>query len=150
MDGRYREVRPVRNGHRQNTAGFLVVSVAEVLTALADPTRRDLLELLSVRGEATATVLADDLPISRQAVAQHLAVLDEVGLVVGHRQGRENRFVVCPQPLDEMARWMAQLSQQWDTRLRAISPIAEAAHQPPPHQPPRSEERRVGKELRSR
>jgi DNA-binding transcriptional ArsR family regulator len=108
------------------------VSVAEVLTALADPTRRDLLELLSVRGEATATVLADDLPISRQAVAQHLAVLDEVGLVVGHRQGREHRFVVCPQPLDEMARWMAQLSQQWDRRLRAIQRIAEAAQRVSP------------------
>jgi DNA-binding transcriptional ArsR family regulator len=108
------------------------VSVAEVLTALADPTRRDLLELLSVRGEATATVLAEELPISRQAVAQHLAVLDEVGLVVGRRQGREHRFVVCPERLDETARWMAQLSQQWDRRLRAIQRIAEAAHRVSP------------------
>lgn len=104
------------------------MSVAEVLTALADPTRRDLLELLSVRGEATATVLAADLPISRQAVAQHLAVLDEVGLVAGRRQGREHHFVVRPETLDEAARWMGQLAQQWDRRLRTIKHIAETAH----------------------
>jgi DNA-binding transcriptional ArsR family regulator len=104
------------------------VSVAEVLTALADPTRRDLLELLSVRGEATATVLAEELPISRQAVAQHLAVLDGVGLVVGRRQGREHHFVVRPETLDETALWMSQLAQQWDRRLRTIKQIAETAH----------------------
>jgi DNA-binding transcriptional ArsR family regulator len=104
------------------------VSVAEVLTALADPTRRDLLELLSVRGEATATALAEDLPISRQAVAQHLAVLDGVGLVEGRRQGREHHFVVRPDTLDDTARWMSQLAQQWDKRLRTIKQIAETAH----------------------
>jgi DNA-binding transcriptional ArsR family regulator len=104
------------------------VSVAEVLTALADPTRRDLLELLSARGEATATALAEDLPISRQAVAQHLAVLDGVGLVTGRRQGREHHFVVRPETLDETARWMSQLAQQWDRRLRTIKHIAETAH----------------------
>ncbi|HUZ42422.1 MAG TPA: metalloregulator ArsR/SmtB family transcription factor [Acidimicrobiales bacterium] len=104
------------------------MSVAEVLTALADPTRRDLLEMLGARGEATATDLAVDLPISRQAVAQHLAVLNEVGLVVGRRQGREHRFLVCSEPLDETARWMSQLSQQWDRRLRAIQRIAETSH----------------------
>lgn len=107
-------------------------NVAEVLTALADPTRRDLLEKLSIRGEATATALADDLPISRQAVAQHLAVLDEVGLVVGRRQGREHRFVVRTEPLDETARWMGQLAQQWDKRLRTIRRIAETAHRASP------------------
>jgi DNA-binding transcriptional ArsR family regulator len=103
-----------------------------VLTALADPTRRELLEKLSLRGEATATALAEDLPISRQAVAQHLAVLDEVGLVTGRRQGREHRFVVRAEPLDETARWMGQLAQQWDKRLRAIRRIAETAHRASP------------------
>ncbi len=103
-----------------------------MLTALADPTRRDLLELLSVRGEATATALADDLLISRQAVSQHLAVLDGVGLVAGRRQGREHRFVVRTEPLDDTARWMGQLAQQWDRRLRTIKHIAETAHRASP------------------
>ncbi|HEY5267037.1 MAG TPA: metalloregulator ArsR/SmtB family transcription factor [Acidimicrobiales bacterium] len=102
--------------------------VTEVLTALADPTRRILLEKLSVRGEATATALAGDLPISRQAVVQHLSVLDKVGLVRGHRQGREHRFIVCTEPLAETVQWMEKLSKQWDRRLNAIKEIAEAAH----------------------
>jgi len=102
--------------------------VTEVLTALADPTRRNLLERLSLRGEATATALAGDLPISRQAVVQHLSVLGKVGLVQGRRQGREHRFIVRTEPLAETVQWMEKLSQQWDRRLSAIKDIAEAAH----------------------
>jgi DNA-binding transcriptional ArsR family regulator len=104
-----------------------VSNVTEVLSALADPTRRDLLERLSVRGEATATALAGDLPISRQAVVQHLAVLDRVGLVRGRRLGREHRFIVRTEPLGETMQWMEKLSQQWDRRLRMIQQIAEAS-----------------------
>lgn len=101
--------------------------VTEVLTALADPTRRILLEKLSLRGEATATALAGDLPISRQAVVQHLSVLDKVGLVRGRRQGREHRFIVCTRPLAETVQWMEKLSQHWDQRLSVIKEIAEAS-----------------------
>lgn len=102
-------------------------AVEAVLTALADPTRRELLERLSVRGSATATALADDLPISRQAVMQHLAVLDSVGLVSGRRDGRERRYEVRPDPLTEAARWMERLAATWDTRLAMIKRIAEGA-----------------------
>lgn len=102
-------------------------NVTEVLTALADPTRRHLLERLSIRGEATATALAGDLPISRQAVVQHLAVLDRVGLVRGRRHGREHRFIVRTEPLAETVKWMEKLSQQWDYRLSVIKQIAEAS-----------------------
>ncbi|HVA52868.1 MAG TPA: metalloregulator ArsR/SmtB family transcription factor [Acidimicrobiales bacterium] len=102
-------------------------NVTEVLVALADPTRRDLLERLSLRGEATATALAGDLPISRQAVVQHLTVLDKVGLVRGRRHGREHRFIVRTEPLGETVKWMESLSQQWDRRLRLIQQIAEAS-----------------------
>ena len=52
-----------------------------VLVALADPTRRQLLDLLSAQGQATATTLAEGMPVSRQAVVKHLTVLDEAGLV---------------------------------------------------------------------
>ena len=105
--------------------------VTEVLTALADPTRRRLLERISVRGETTATVLAGDLPISRQAVVQHLGVLSSVGLVRGHRHGREHRFIVCSEPLVETMQWMEKLSQQWDRRLQIIKQIAEAPYGQP-------------------
>jgi DNA-binding transcriptional ArsR family regulator len=105
-----------------------VTDVTEVLSALADPTRRDLLERLSVRGESTATALAGDLPISRQAVVQHLGVLGSVGLVQGRREGREHRFIVCTEPLVETMQWMEKLSQQWDRRLKVIQQIAEASN----------------------
>ncbi len=102
----------------------------EVLTALADPTRRHLLDALAARGAATATTLATELPISRQAVVKHLAVLEAAGLVCGGRVGREVRFVLQPQALDATARWMAALAADWDRRLAAIKRIAESAPEP--------------------
>ena len=98
----------------------------EVLAAMADPTRRSLLESLAARGEATATTLADDLPISRQAVVKHLAVLGRAGLVSGRRRGREVRYVVRPEGIAETARWMAGLAADWDRRLTEIKRIAES------------------------
>jgi DNA-binding transcriptional ArsR family regulator len=105
--------------------------VEDVLTALADPTRRDLLEQISRRGDATATVLAQDLPITRQAVVQHLAVLDAAGLVVGRHAGREHRFELRTERLSETAKWMQGLVDQWDQRLAAIRDIAERELDPP-------------------
>jgi DNA-binding transcriptional ArsR family regulator len=96
-----------------------------VLTALADPTRRQLLDLLSARGEATATTLAGGLPVSRQAVVKHLAVLDAAGLVTSTKVGREVRFAVRPDALDATARWMTALAADWDRRLAKIKRFAE-------------------------
>jgi len=103
-----------------------VNAVEEVLSALADPTRRELLERLAERGYATATTLARELPISRQAVVQHLAVLDAVGLVSGNWSGREHRFEVRTERLSETARWMNDLAVKWDRRLEMIRQIAES------------------------
>nr|WP_274390287.1 metalloregulator ArsR/SmtB family transcription factor [Streptomyces adustus] len=94
---------------------------------MADPTRRRLLELLAARGQASATSLAEHLPVSRQAVVKHLAVLDAAGLVRGGRAGREVRYAVRPDALDATARWMASLAADWDRRLAAIKDAAEAA-----------------------
>lgn len=104
-----------------------VGSVDGVLVALADPTRRQLLDLLAAHGEATATTLAERLPVSRQAVVKHLAVLDAAGLVTGRRVGREVRYAVRPAALDATARWMAALAADWDQRLATIKRVAEAA-----------------------
>lgn len=98
----------------------------EVFAALADPTRRQLLDALARRGEATATVLAAELPVSRQAVVKHLAVLDRAGLVAGRREGREMRYVVRPQALGATARLLDRMAAQWDARLAAIKRIAES------------------------
>ncbi|MFD5337849.1 ArsR/SmtB family transcription factor [Streptomyces hawaiiensis] len=101
--------------------------VDSVIGALADPTRRRLLDLLAAQGEATATTLAEQLPVSRQAVVKHLAVLDAAGLVSGGRVGREVRYAVRPAALDTTARWMASLATEWDRRLAHIKRVAEAA-----------------------
>ena len=101
--------------------------VDSVLAALADPTRRQLLDLLSARGQATATTLADGLPISRQAVVKHLAVLDAAGLVESTKVGRGVEYAVRAGALATTARWMASLAADWDRRLAKIKRVAEAA-----------------------
>jgi DNA-binding transcriptional ArsR family regulator len=111
--------------------------VDRVLGALADPTRRRLLDQLSTRGQATASKLADGLPISRQAVIKHLAVLETAGLVESTKVGREVRYAVRPEALDTTARWMACLAADWDRRLAKITRVAEAAERAAPNPPAR-------------
>ncbi|MET7746398.1 metalloregulator ArsR/SmtB family transcription factor [Streptomyces sp. NPDC005385] len=106
--------------------------VDSVLGALADPTRRQLLDLLAEKGTATATTLAERLPVSRQAVVKHLVVLDAAGLVSGSRVGREVRYALRPAALDAAARWMAALAADWDRRLADIKRVAETPEEAPP------------------
>ena len=101
--------------------------VDELWSAVADPTRRRVLDVLLERGEATATTVAGELPVTRQAVAKHLAVLDRAGLVEARRHGRERRYEVRPQRLDAATRSLAQVAAEWDARLAGIKRIAEAA-----------------------
>ena len=95
--------------------------LAAVFAALADPTRRDLLERLAAGGAATATELAAGLPVSRQAVAKHLAALRAAGLVAPDREGREVRYRVTPDPLSGVASWAARVGEEWDARLVALA-----------------------------
>jgi ArsR family transcriptional regulator, cadmium/lead-responsive transcriptional repressor len=99
-----------------------------LVAAVTEPTRRQLLDLLLERGESTATALADDLPISRQAVTKHLVVLDRVGLVAARRSGRETRYRVNVEQLDVATRSLGALAQAWDRRLVRIKRLAEAIH----------------------
>lgn len=103
------------------------ILVEDVLTALADPTRRRVLDALATHGEATATILAAELPVTRQAIVKHLGVLGRAGLVAGKRTGREMRYTVHPEPLDATARWMQQMAAQWESRLATIKRLAETA-----------------------
>jgi DNA-binding transcriptional ArsR family regulator len=105
-----------------------VATETDVLwSAVADPTRSRVLDILRDRGEATATIVAGELPVTRQAVAKHFTVLGRAGLVEGRRQGREMRYAVRPQRLDAAVRSMASVAAEWDARLAAIKRIAEAA-----------------------
>jgi DNA-binding transcriptional ArsR family regulator len=93
---------------------------AAVFSALADPTRRRLLSSLA-RQPATATDLAHDLPISRQAVVKHLSALSDAGLLERERSGRDVRYRFTPEPLSEAASWMAAVSGEWDERLATLA-----------------------------
>lgn len=95
-----------------------------VFAALGDPTRRQLVESLARRPQS-ATALAADLPITRQAVAKHLASLRAARLVRSERVGRENRYTLDPEPLGEAARWIAQVGGEWDERLEALRVLLE-------------------------
>lgn len=96
----------------------------DVFFALADPTRRELLEEVATRGTATATQLAADRDITRQAVAKHLAVLAEAGLVRGEKAGRETRFTPTPAPMGEAIAWMTGVGGAWDARLKRLQQAA--------------------------
>ena len=91
-----------------------------VFDALADGTRRQVIGLIAERGTATATELAAELPVTRQAIAKHLAALGAAGLVRGSREGREMRYRMTPQPLGDAMAWMASVGAEWDERLEAL------------------------------
>ena len=97
----------------------------ELWSAVGDPTRRRMLDLLLVGGDGTATSLSEQLPVTRQAVAKHLAVLDRVGLVHGAAVGRERRFRVDDAQLARAAAQLASVGSDWDGRLSRIARIAE-------------------------
>jgi DNA-binding transcriptional ArsR family regulator len=104
-----------------------VRDIDAVFDALADPTRRLLLERLASGQTVTASAMAGELPMSRQAVAKHLAQLDRAGLVVAERVGREVRFAFCAGPLVEATRWMAEVGDAWDGRLGKLARLFDPA-----------------------
>ena len=100
----------------------------DLWAAIADPSRRRLLDLLVERGEASASWLAGQVPFTRQAVSKHLVVLEHVGLIGHRKQGREVLYRIHADRLDQATRAMAEVARQWDRRLDSIKRIAEAAH----------------------
>jgi ArsR family transcriptional regulator, cadmium/lead-responsive transcriptional repressor len=100
----------------------------ELWSAIGDPSRRQVLDLLVGNGEVSASWLAGRVPFSRQAVSKHLVVLERAGLVSRRKQGREVLYQVQAGRLDQAVRAMARLAAQWDRRLGTIKRLAEAAH----------------------
>ncbi len=91
--------------------------VDAVFAALADPTRRAVLADVAARGSATATELAADRAVTRQAVAKHLGTLADAGLVAPERAGRETRYRPTPEPFSDAIAWMTEVGGRWDERL---------------------------------
>ena len=98
----------------------------ELWSAVGDPTRRRMLDLLLADDGGTATRLSERLPVTRQAVAKHLGVLDRVGLVHATPAGRERRYEVDEAQLARAVAQLASVGATWDARLQRIKRIAEA------------------------
>ena len=96
------------------------LEVEAVFDALGDPGRRALVASVADRGTATATELAAELPVTRQAVAKQLTALADAGLLRATRAGRETRYEVTPEPLQEAVAWMVEVGSQWDDRLARL------------------------------
>jgi DNA-binding transcriptional ArsR family regulator len=95
--------------------------VDEVFVALADGTRRRMLELLAAQGSATATSLSGSFPVTRQAIAKHLQVLADAGLATSERRGRETQWTLTPEALTPAMSWMASLGGgAFEDRLSAV------------------------------
>jgi DNA-binding transcriptional ArsR family regulator len=92
-----------------------------VFAALGDPGRRSLVETVAARGSATATELAAGLPVTRQAVSKQLAALADAGLLRATRAGRETRYEVTPEPLEDAVAWLVDVGARWDERLAKLS-----------------------------
>ncbi|MER7247704.1 metalloregulator ArsR/SmtB family transcription factor [Kribbella sp. NPDC000426] len=97
----------------------------ELWSAIGDPTRRRMLDLLLADGGGTSTSLSDQLPVTRQAVAKHLAVLERTGLVHSAPSGRERRYTVDESQLARAINQLTDVTDAWDRRLQRIKRIAE-------------------------
>jgi DNA-binding transcriptional ArsR family regulator len=91
-----------------------------VFAALADPTRREVVRLLAQRPGLTASALAGELPVSRQAIAKHLAQLRDAGLAEAEHAGRETRYRLTPEPMAGAMAWMLETGGRWDQRLERL------------------------------
>ena len=100
----------------------------DLWSAVADPSRRRILDLVVSHDGVSASWLAVRVPFSRQAFSKHLLVLEEAGLVSRRKQGREVLYQVEADRLDQATRAMADLAAEWDRRLNAIKRLAEAAY----------------------
>jgi ArsR family transcriptional regulator, cadmium/lead-responsive transcriptional repressor len=106
-----------------------VTAADDLWSAIGDPTRRTMIDLLLAGGASTATALSERLPVTRQAVAKHLAVLDRAGLVHAAPAGREKHYRIDEEQLARAAAQLAAVGSSWDARLRRIKRLAEAIQQ---------------------
>ena len=98
----------------------------DMFGALADPTRRTILELLATSGELSATALYEHFPVSPQAVSQHLKVLREAHLVEMEKRAQKHVYRLNPQTLSQFEAWVQQMKQRWEERFAALDTVLES------------------------
>ena len=110
----------------RSTSASASASVGAIFAALADDTRRSVLDAVAERGTATATELTAVVPVSRQAVAKHLGVLRDAGLVEAVRSGRETRYAARAEALRPAVSWLAEADRAWAGRLDRLKQRVES------------------------
>jgi DNA-binding transcriptional ArsR family regulator len=100
-----------------------VKRIDAVFAALGDPTRRQILRLVTESAPVTATTIADRLPITRQAVVKHLGVLQDAALVTAERVGRETHWTPTLGPLAHVDTWVDDVAARWDARLERLTEV---------------------------
>lgn len=101
----------------------------DMFVALADPTRRHILELLASRGELSATAIYEQFPASPQAISQHLKVLREAQLVVMEKRAQKHLYRLNPQTLSQFEAWVTHTQQLWSERFDALDAVLEREKQ---------------------
>lgn len=97
----------------------------DVFQAVADPTRRKILKLLA-KQEMPIAYITESFPITRTAINKHLFVLSEAGLVSSKKVGRETRYRLTPEPLQELNEWLSYFELYWDNKLSALKNFVES------------------------
>jgi DNA-binding transcriptional ArsR family regulator len=97
----------------------------DTFVALADPTRRNILEILANSGELPATAIYEHFPISPQAISQHLKVLREAHLVEMEKRAQKRLYRLNPQTLSQFEEWVKQVQQRWEERFAALDIVLE-------------------------
>ena len=101
----------------------------DMFVALADPTRRTILEILASSGELSATAIYEKFPVSPQAVSQHLKVLREAKLVEMEKRAQKHLYRLNPQTLSQFEAWVKQMQQRWEERFAALDVVIESEKQ---------------------
>jgi DNA-binding transcriptional ArsR family regulator len=101
----------------------------DMFVALADPTRRNILELLAKRGELSATAIYEQFPVSPQAVSQHLKVLREANLVEMEKRAQKHLYRINPQTLSQFEEWVNNMQRMWSERFDALDTVIEMEKQ---------------------
>jgi DNA-binding transcriptional ArsR family regulator len=100
-----------------------------MFVALADPTRRNILELLANRGELSATAIYEQFSVSPQAVSQHLKVLREANLVEMEKRAQKHLYRINPQTLSQFEEWVNNMQRMWSERFDTLDTVLEMEKQ---------------------
>lgn len=97
----------------------------DIFQALADPSRRNIIELLAKKGKLTSTDISNKFQISAPAISQHLKVLRETRLLKMERKAQQHIYQINPQKIHELERWVKKLAKKWDERFLALDKLLE-------------------------